>query len=58
MKLTNLVVQHYQGVKLASTTNTATEQVEKTLKIEWANIEIKSDTHIICCPDVMCVMSR
>ena len=54
-KLTNLVVQHYQGVKLASTTNTATEPVEKPLKIEWKNIEIKPDTHIICCPDVMCV---
>ena len=26
-KLTNLVVQHYQGVELASTTNTATEPV-------------------------------
>ena len=54
-KLTNLVVQHYQGVKLASTTNTATEPVEKPLKIEWKNIEIKPDTHIICCADVMCV---
>ena len=53
----NLVVQHYQGVKLASTTNTSLNNVDEDVTVDWDDIKVKVDVNKLCCPTVSCVKS-
>ena len=53
----NLVVQHYQGIKLASTTNTSLNNVDEDVAVDWDSIKVKVDINKLCCLTISCVKS-
>ena len=53
----NLVVQHYQGIKLASTTNTSLNNADEDVTVDWDSTKVKVDINKLCCPTVSCVKS-